>query len=75
MNPVITAQATVLRELLNTSQAMKASMFMEQTQMPYDVQDLIMAALGSIEQLDSGIIEQVLEAYCAQSSFHERMLH
>lgn len=75
MNPVISAQATVLQELLTNSQAMKASMFMDQTNLPYDVQDLIMAALASIENLNADIIEQVLESYCTESSFDERMLH
>lgn len=75
MNPVISAQATVLQDLLTKSQAMKASMFMDQTHLPYDVQDLIMAALNSLERLDADVIEQVLESYCAESSFDERMLH
>lgn len=75
MNPVISAQATVLCQLLQSRQAVKASMFMEQTHLPYDVQDLILAALSSIQPLNDSIIEEVLEFYCEQSSFDERILH
>lgn len=75
MNPVISAQATVLCKLLKSHEGMKASMFLEQTHLPYDVQDLIMAALASIKKLDDEIIEEVLELYCADTSFDERILH
>jgi hypothetical protein len=75
MNPVISAQATVLCKLLKSHEATQACMFLEQTHIPYDVQDLVLAALASINKLDDQIIEEVLELYCAESSFHERILH
>ena len=75
MNPVISAQATVLCKLLKAREATSASMFMEQTHLPFDVQDLVLAALSSIEKLDDEIIEEVLELCCAESGFNERILH
>ena len=75
MNPVISAQAAVLCKLLKAREATSASMFMEQTHLPYDVQDLVLAALSSIEKLDDEIVEEVLEVCCSECYFDERMLH
>lgn len=75
MNPVISAQAIELCKFLSANEAMKANLFMEQSHLPYDVQDLILAALRGLEKLDDKIIEEILEAYCQCSSFDERLLH
>jgi hypothetical protein len=48
---------------------------LEQSHLPYDVQDLIFAALSGIQKLDDAIIEEVLEAYAMDTSFDERILH
>lgn len=75
MNPVITAQAVELSKFLSANDAIKAHLFMEQTHLPYDVQDLILAALAGLPKLDGKIIEEILEDFCEISSFDERLLH
>lgn len=75
MNPVITAQAIELCKFLSANDATKAHLFLEQSHLPYDVQDLILAALSGLQKLDDKIIEEILEAYCEISSFDERLLH
>lgn len=75
MNPVITAQAHQLAAYLKANEDTKAHLFLEQTHLPYDVQDLIFAALSSLPKLNDDIIEQILEAYATDTSFDERILH
>lgn len=75
MNPVISAQATEILRLIKTKDAMQAHMFLEQSHLPFDVQDLIFAALNSLPKLDNEIAEEVIEFYTSQNSFNERLLH
>lgn len=75
MNPVITAQAIEVLRLIRANEAMRAHLFLEQTHLPYDVQDLIFAALNSLPKLDNDIAEEVIEFYTTQNSFGERLLH
>lgn len=75
MNPVISAQAIELCKFIAANEAIKAHLFMEQSHLPYDVQDLILAALSGLQKLDGKVIEEILEAYCQCSSFDERLLH
>lgn len=75
MNPVIHAQAHQLQRLMKFSDAMHAHLFLEQTHLPYDVQDLILTALRSLQKMDEESILAVLEMYACDTSFSERILH
>ncbi len=75
MNPVISAQAHQLNHYLQSHDATKAHLFLEKSHLPYDVQDLILAALSSLPRLNDALVEEVLENYSSVSSFDERLLH
>ncbi|MBE1299659.1 MAG: hypothetical protein GJ680_07105 [Alteromonadaceae bacterium] len=75
MNPVIEAQAVQLVRLLKAHQATKAHLFLEQTHLPYDVQDLILAATRHLSKYDEHMLEEIIECYASTSSFDERLLH
>lgn len=75
MNPVISAQAHSLTELLNAREKEKARFLLEQSHLPYDVQDLIFAAVSGLSQLEDELLEQILEECVCSSSFDERLTH
>lgn len=75
MNPVIQAQAIQLGRLLKAHQDTKAHLFLEQTHLPFDVQDLILAATRNLAKYDENMLEEIIECYASISSFDERILH
>lgn len=75
MNPVYSSQAPELMALMDEGEATRALMYLEMSHLPYDVQDLIFAALQTEKHLNLELVESVLESYCSLSSFDERLLH
>jgi len=73
MNPVIQCQANILLAL--SKKPMQAHLFLESTHLPYDVQDLIFAAMDNVKKLDHEMLVDILEHYVSISSFDERLLH
>lgn len=73
MNPVIHCQANTLLALCHDP--MRAHLFLESTHLPYDVQDLIFAAMSNVKKLDHEMLVAILEHYVSVSSFDERLLH
>lgn len=75
MNPVISAQAHSLSELLKANETTKAQFLLEQSHLPYDVQDLIFAAVSGLGKLEDELLAQILEECVSSSSFDERLNH
>lgn len=73
MNSVIHCQARQLLALHHDH--MQAHLFLERTQIPYDVQDLIFAAIASVRNIDGEMVEAILEHYVCLSSFDDKMRH
>lgn len=75
MNPVISAQAHTLTGLIKAQEMVKAQFLLEQSHLPYDVQDLIFAALAGLPKINDDLIAMVLEECVSTSSFDERLCH